>query len=87
MLWVDPFAAALHALQARAGQLKINHWVRVEAQSQNRLLALTVDIAALDEARKLDGCYVIKTDLLADWATTHGRSTQEITLHRENRVH
>jgi len=64
-------AAALHALQARAGQLKINHWVRVEAQSQNRLLALTVDTAALDEARKLDGCYVIKTDLLVDWATTH----------------
>ena len=63
-------AAALHALQARAGQLKINHWVRVEAQSQNRHLALTVDTAALAEARKLDGCYVIKTDLLVDWATT-----------------
>jgi transposase len=24
----------------------------------------------LAEAQKLDGCYVIKTDLLADWATT-----------------
>jgi hypothetical protein len=61
-------AAALRALQARAAQLKLNHWVTVEAQ--NRHLAITIDAAALAEARKLDGCYVIKTDLLADWATT-----------------
>jgi transposase len=60
--------AALKALQARAAQLKIDSWVRVRARK--RQLILTVDAAALAEARKLDGCYVIKTDLLADWATT-----------------
>ena len=60
--------AALKALQARAAQLKIDSWVRVGARK--RQLILTVDAAALAEARKLDGCYVIKTDLLADWATT-----------------
>ena len=60
--------AALKALRARAAQLKIDSWVRVGARK--RQLILTVDAAALAEARKLDGCYVIKTDLLADWATT-----------------
>jgi hypothetical protein len=62
--------AALKALQARATQLKIDRWMSVQAQG--RQLVLTVDADALSEARKLDGCYVIKTDLLADWATTQG---------------
>jgi transposase len=77
-------AAALKALQARAAQLKIDSWLRVEAQK--RQLVLTVDAAALAEARKLDGCYVIKTDLLADWATTqvvHDRY-KDLTLVEQN---
>jgi hypothetical protein len=76
--------AALKALQARAAQLKIDSWVRVGAQK--RQLVLTVDAAELAEARKLDGCYVIKTDLLADWATTqvvHDRY-KDLTLVEQN---
>jgi hypothetical protein len=59
---------ALRAVRARATQLKIDDWLNLKAQG--RKLVLTVDEAALAEAQKLDGCYVIKSDLLADWATT-----------------
>ena len=60
--------AALKAVQGRAAQLKIDGWIRIHAEG--RKLVMAVDENALAEARKLDGCYVIKTDLLADWATT-----------------
>jgi len=76
--------AALKALQARAAQLKIDRWISVAATG--RKLVLTVDADALAEARKLDGCYVIKTDLLADWATTqvvHDRY-KDLTLVEQN---
>ena len=76
--------AAIKALEARATQLKIDSWISVAAQG--RKLVLTVDQAALDEAAKLDGCYVIKTDLLADWATTqvvHDRY-KDLTLVEQN---
>ena len=59
---------ALKAARARAAQLKINDWLSLKAQG--RKLVLTLDEPALAEAKKLDGCYVIKTDLLGDWATT-----------------
>ena len=59
---------ALKDAQARAAKLKINGWISLKAQE--RKLVLEVDEPALAEAKKLDGCYVIKTDLLADWATT-----------------
>ena len=59
---------ALKTARARAAQLKIDDWLSLKAQG--RKLVLTVDQPALAEAKKLDGCYVIKTDLLGDWATT-----------------
>jgi hypothetical protein len=59
---------ALKAVRARAAQLKIAEWISLKAQG--RKLVLTVDERALAEAKKLDGCYVIKTDLLGEWATT-----------------
>ena len=59
---------ALKAARARAVKLKINDWLSLKAQG--RKLVLTLDEPALAEAKKLDGCYVIKTDLLSDWATT-----------------
>jgi transposase len=59
---------ALRTVPARAAKLKIADWIDLKAQE--RKLVLTVDEPALAEAKKLDGCYVIKTDLLADWATT-----------------
>jgi hypothetical protein len=76
--------AALKALQARATQLKLDRWLSIQAQG--RQLVLTVDALALTEARKLDGCYVIKTDLLGDWATTqvvHDRY-KDLTLVEQN---
>jgi class 3 adenylate cyclase len=76
--------AALKAVQARSAQLKIDGWMGV--QVQGRQLVLTVDEEALAEAGKLDGCYVIKTDLLADWATTqvvHDRY-KDLTLVEQN---
>jgi transposase len=60
--------AALKAVQGRAARLKIDGWIGVRAEG--RKLVMTVDEDALAEVRKLDGCYVIKTDLLEDWATT-----------------
>ncbi len=59
---------ALKTTRARAAKLKIDDWLNLKAQG--RKLVLTVDEPALAEAKKLDGCYVIKTDLLGDWATT-----------------
>jgi hypothetical protein len=76
--------AALKAVRARAAQLKLDGWMSVQAQG--RQLVLTVDQEALAEAGKLDGCYVIKTDLLADWATTqvvHDRY-KDLTLVEQN---
>ena len=76
--------AALKALQARAAQLKMDRWISVQANG--RKLVLSVDEVALAEARKLDGCYVLKTDLLADWATTqvvHDRY-KDLTLVERN---
>ena len=58
---------ALRTVRARAAKLKIDDWLRLRAQG--RKLVLTVDEPALAEAKKLDGCYVIKTDLLDAWAT------------------
>jgi transposase len=59
---------ALAAVRARATRLKIEDWIRLKAQG--RQLVLSVDADALAAAKKLDGCYVIKTDLLGEWATT-----------------
>ena len=59
---------ALKAVRARAAKLKINDWLSLKAQG--RKLVMKLDEPALAEAKKLDGCYVIKTDLLGDWATT-----------------
>ena len=58
---------ALQALRARARKLKIDGWIGFEAHG--RRLGMSVDQDALAEASKLDGCYVLKTDLLVDWAT------------------
>ena len=76
--------AALNAVQTRAAQLKISAWISVQAKE--RQLSLQVDEAALTQARQLDGCYVIKTDLLAEWATpqvVHDRY-KDLTLVEQN---
>lgn len=59
-------ATAEKALRAKIEQLKIGAWL--EVQTEGRRLQLTVNRAALEEAARLDGCYVLKTDLPASAA-------------------
>src|SRR5437667_1269862 len=51
---------AVQKLVARAEKLRIADWV--ELTMEERALKLTVNASAQQEAAKLDGCYVIKTD-------------------------
>src|SRR5208337_4812066 len=48
-------------VRAKIAQLKIEVWLGVE--SEGRSLKLRLNEPALEEASRLDGCYVIKTDL------------------------
>ena len=54
-------STAEKTLRAKLAQLSIQAWLQVE--TEGRTLKLTVNQPALDEAARLDGCYVIKTDL------------------------
>jgi len=54
-------STAEKAVRAKIGQLKIGAWLR--AEPEGRSLKLTADEPALEEVSRLDGCYVIKTDL------------------------
>jgi hypothetical protein len=63
-------------VRRRAEKLRVESWVTIAGDETTRLLSLQVDEAAREEAAKLDGCYVLKTDLpasLADKATVHSR--------------
>ena len=60
-------AVANRDIQRKIEQLKIEDWAGVK--SRESILELVIDDAALKEAAKLDGCYVIKTDLSAEIAT------------------
>jgi transposase len=53
----------------KAKALKIDKWIDVEATE--RILSVKVDDEKKAEVSRLDGCYVIKTDLSADIASTH----------------
>ncbi len=73
-------ATAERTLRAKTEQLKIADWLQV--QTEGRVLKLTVNQSALEEAARLDGCYVIKTDLPASAASkqvVHDRY-KELTL-------
>ena len=65
---------AIKDVKQKIEQLKIDNWLRVI--SEQRTLKLEVDNNALNEASRLDGCYVIKTDLpkeVADKQIIHDR--------------
>ena len=67
-------AVALRTVSWRCEKLKIDKWVVVSVSK--RTISLTVDTSKLSEVEKLDGCYVLKTDLsrqAADTETVHGR--------------
>lgn len=56
-------AVALRKVRAKAQQLKILDWVQIA--EKDRRLTVSVNPEALAEESKLDGCYVLKTDLTA----------------------
>jgi len=63
-------------LQAYAAKLKIGGWVLLSGNEERRQITLDIDEAARAEASKLDGCYVLKTDLRPQQAskeTVHDR--------------
>ena len=59
-------ATAVGNLMARARRLKLHTWARVEARG--RTLHVVLDEAARDQIARLDGCYVLKTDLKPEQA-------------------
>jgi len=67
-------AVALRKVTERCERLKLSSWATVGAAG--REMSISIDDAALNEASKLDGCYVLKTDLSTEAAskeTVHGR--------------
>jgi transposase len=67
---------ALRKVHTYCKTLKVSNWVSVSASEQERTLSIDIDKDSLTEIEKLDGCYVIKTDLSseqADKETVHAR--------------
>lgn len=67
-------AVAEKIIDAKIRQLKLDTWLSVV--SADRVLTLVTSEDALAEESKLDGCYIIKTDLqkeVADMQTVHSR--------------
>ena len=65
---------ALRKVNERCVKLRVAKWVTASACGRD--LSLAIDEEALAEVEKLDGCYVLKTDLrkaLADKETVHAR--------------
>jgi transposase len=65
---------ALRKIEERSEKLKLNSWVKTSLQG--REIRLEVDEEALHEVSKLDGCYVLKTDVTKSEAskeTIHDR--------------
>ena len=65
---------AVDKIVTQCRKLRLDAWVQVTVQE--RVLALTIDESALAEQQKLDGCYVLKTDLTqpqADAQSVHAR--------------
>ena len=61
-------ATAEKKLRAKIAQLNLDPWLLTVVEG--RSLKLTVDQPALDEVSRLDGCYVLKTDLPRSAAAT-----------------
>ncbi|MCP4937406.1 MAG: IS1634 family transposase, partial [bacterium] len=59
-------AVAQRKIEAKSKHLKIDQWTIVSAQG--RSMSVAKDTEQLQDVEKLDGCYVLKTDLAADQA-------------------
>ena len=65
---------AMGKITARCKQYKMSDWIEISAT--DRTLVLTIDDNTVNEAAKLDGCYILKTDLpeiKASKETVHNR--------------
>jgi hypothetical protein len=55
---------ALRDVWKKIEQLKLGKWVTISIpQAETRSLKLSIDEKALEELKRLDGCYVLKTDV------------------------
>ncbi len=55
---------ALSAIERKIKELKLSNWLSVfKSESSARALCLEVNEEKLEEQSRLDGCYVLKTDL------------------------
>lgn len=52
---------SLRKINQRCEKLKVSKWVKANASERN--ISLSIEKQALAETEKLDGCYVLKTDL------------------------
>ncbi len=59
-------SVAKRRITAKSKQLKIDQWIIVSSKA--RSMSLSKDAEQLQEVEKLDGCYVLKTDIPADKA-------------------
>jgi len=59
---------AVQKLLARAKTLRLSDWIELTLEA--RAITLTINVSAQQEAAKLDGCYVLKTDLTPAQAPT-----------------
>ena len=67
-------STARRRIEQRLKTLGLSHWIGVD--SHERTITLSEDASALEEESKLDGCYVLRTDLSAQQAskeTVHER--------------
>ncbi|MGB7934368.1 MAG: IS1634 family transposase [Gammaproteobacteria bacterium] len=60
-------ATARRKIDSKSKKLKIDEWVCVSCEG--RTLSLSKDAEQLQEVEKLDGCYVLKTDLACEKAS------------------
>jgi hypothetical protein len=60
---------ALKALRKKANKLKLTSWLALKQVGRQRKVAIHLDKIARAEEEKLDGCYVIKSDLRPDQIT------------------
>lgn len=78
---------AIKRVQKKIDKLKLVGWMRLEADE--RTLGLEIDEDALEAAARLDGCYVIVTDLMveqADAKTVHDRYKDLAKVERAFRI-
>ena len=63
-------SVALGRIVTRCRKLRLDAWVQVT--EQERVITITIDQSALAEQQKLDGCYVLKTDLTTSQLNAQG---------------